>query len=107
LFRVQQFGELDRVRQIAADEFLEIGVPREVDFLVPIPECAGVLFDERRLLRRQIDLVAGEGSGEGIRGFRWLLSFCGGGFGRFHGLHLTRREPKISAVALDIYWPTS
>ena len=68
LLRLQKLGERQAIDQIAGDELLVIGVPRQIDLRVPIPEQFAVPLEQSDLRGRQFDLMAGENGGEGLIG---------------------------------------
>ena len=63
LVRLQKLGERQAIDQVAGNELLVIGVPREIDLRVPIPEQLAVPLEQRDLRLRQVDLMLGENGG--------------------------------------------
>jgi len=77
-------GELQRIEQVAADEFFVVGVAGEVDLLVPVPEQAAVFIELLDVRRGEGEVVAGEGGGERVVGIgrRWRGWLARGFFAR-------------------------
>ena len=57
LLRLEELGECQAIDQIAGDELLVVGVPRQIDLRVPIPEQLAVSFQQSDLRLRQFDLM--------------------------------------------------
>jgi len=60
LLRLQELGEGQAVDQVAGDELLVSGVPRQVELGVPLPEQFAVAIQQSYLGRRQLDLMPGQ-----------------------------------------------
>ena len=58
-------GEFQRVDQVASDELFVVGVPRQVQLRVPVPQQPTVPINAGDLLLRQLDIVV-EGRSQGV-----------------------------------------
>ena len=66
--RSQELGERQAIDQVAGDELLVVGVPREIDLRVPIPEQFAVSLEQGDLRRRQFDFVPPQRGGQVVVG---------------------------------------
>lgn len=53
-----------RIDHVAADEFLEVRMSRQVELLVPIPQGGPIAVQLRNLIGRQMNVVAEQRGGE-------------------------------------------